>query len=44
MKELGQDWYDASQVNNLFGLSYMKEKHRIKYDSDKEDALISHKN
>ena len=40
MKGLGYARYDLTQVGNIFGFSHLKEKHRIIYDSDKEDAFL----
>jgi hypothetical protein len=36
-------WYDKPAIANIFGLLDLKEKHRITFDSDKEDAFIVHK-
>jgi hypothetical protein len=37
-------WYDKTAIANIFGLSELKKKHRVTYDSEKEDALIVHMN
>jgi hypothetical protein len=35
-------WYDKNAIANIFGLSYLKKKHSITFDSEKEDAFIVH--
>jgi hypothetical protein len=35
-------WYDDTAIANIFGLSDLKKKHRITFDSEKEDAFIVH--
>jgi hypothetical protein len=37
-------WYDKTAIANIFGLSELKKKHRVTYDSEKEDAFIVHMN
>jgi hypothetical protein len=38
----GTVWYDKTAIANIFGLSDLKKKHRITFDSEKEDAFIVH--
>ena len=38
----GTVWYNENAIANIFGLSDLKKKHRITYDSEKEDAFIVH--
>ena len=38
----GTVWYDASVIANIFGLSDLKKKFRITYDSEKRDAFLVH--
>jgi hypothetical protein len=38
----GTVWYDETTIANIFGLSDLKKKHRITFDSEKEDAFIVH--
>jgi hypothetical protein len=38
----GTVWYDEGAIANIFGLSDLKKKHRITFDSEKEDAFIVH--
>jgi hypothetical protein len=38
----GKAYYDEDAIANIFGFSDLKKKHRITYDSDKEDAFIVH--
>mgnify|MGYP002176679840 FL=1 len=38
----GKVYYDKDAIANIFGFSDLKKKHRITYDSDKEDAFIVH--
>jgi hypothetical protein len=33
-------WYDKTAIANIFRLSELKKKHRVTYDSEKEDAFI----
>jgi hypothetical protein len=33
-------WFDKTAIANIFGLSELKKKHRVAYDSEKEDAFI----
>jgi hypothetical protein len=40
----GMVWYDKTAIANIFGLSELKKKHRVTYDSEKEDAFIVHMN
>ena len=40
----GQVWYNEKAIANIFGLSDLKNKHRVTYDSAKEDAFIVHVN
>jgi hypothetical protein len=35
-------WYNKGAIANIFGLSDLKKKHRITFDSEKEDAFIVH--
>jgi hypothetical protein len=37
-------WYNKTAIVNIFGLSELKKKHRVTYDSEKEDAFIVHMN
>jgi hypothetical protein len=37
-------WYDETAIANIFGLSKLKKKHRVTYDSEKEKAFIVHMN
>jgi hypothetical protein len=36
----GKVWYDKTAIANIFGLYKLKKKHRVTYDSEKEDAFI----
>jgi hypothetical protein len=38
----GTVWYDETAKANIFGLLDLKKKHRITFDSEKEDAFIVH--
>ena len=38
----GTVWFDEKAIANIFGLSDLKKKYRVTYDSDKEDAFIVH--
>ncbi len=40
----GKVYYDANAIANIFGFSDLKKKHRITYDSDKEDAFSVYMN
>jgi hypothetical protein len=40
----GTVWYDKTAIANIFGLSELKKKHRVTYDSEKEDAFIVYMN
>jgi hypothetical protein len=40
----GMVWYDETAIANIFGLSELKKKHRVTYDSEEEDAFIVHMN
>jgi hypothetical protein len=40
----GMVWYDETAIANIFGLSKLKKKHRVTYDSEKEEAFIVHMN
>ena len=40
----GQVWYNEKAIANIFGLSDLKKKHRVTYDSEKEDAFLVHEN
>jgi hypothetical protein len=35
-------WYNKTAKANIFGLSDLKKKHKITFDSEKEDAFIVH--
>jgi hypothetical protein len=35
-------WYDETALANIFGLSDLKKKHGITFDSEKEDSFIVH--
>jgi hypothetical protein len=37
-------WYNKTAIVNIFGLSKLKKKYRVTYDSEKEDAFIVHMN
>ena len=43
MPGFGKVYYDEDAVANIFGFSDLKKKHRITYDSEKEDAFLVHK-
>jgi hypothetical protein len=36
----GTVWYDETTIANIFGLSDSKQRHRVTFDSEKEDAFI----
>ena len=38
----GTVWYDDNAIANIFALKDIKKRHRVTYDSDKEDAFIIH--
>jgi hypothetical protein len=38
----GAAWFDETAIANIFGLLDLKKKHRITFDSEKEDAFIVH--
>ena len=38
----GTVWFDPDAIVNIFGLQDLVEKHRITYDSVKEDAFLIH--
>jgi hypothetical protein len=38
----GTVWYDETAIAKMFGLSDLKKKHRITFDSEKEDAFKVH--
>ena len=38
----GTVWYDENAIANIFALRDIKNKHRVTYDSAKEDAFIIH--
>jgi hypothetical protein len=38
----GPVYYDDTQMANIFGFSFLADKHRITYDSRKEDAFLVH--
>jgi hypothetical protein len=40
----GMVWYDKTAIANIFGLSKLKKKHRVTYNSEKEDAFIVYMN
>jgi hypothetical protein len=40
----GTVWYDKTAIASIFGLSKLKKKHRVTYDSEEEDAFIVHMN
>jgi hypothetical protein len=41
----GKVWFDSNQLANVFGVAqHLVDKHRITYDSDKEDAFIVYGN
>jgi hypothetical protein len=40
----GTVWYDKNVIANKFGFSELKKKHRVIYDSEKEDAFIVYMN
>ena len=39
----GEVWYDKRAIANVFSSNNMAQRHRITYDSGKEDAFIVHK-
>ncbi len=40
----GKVYYNKDAIANIFGFLDLKKKHRITYNSDKEDAFIVHMN
>ncbi len=40
--DYGDVWFDEDAIANIFSFKNMKAKHRITYDSDKEDAFLVH--
>jgi hypothetical protein len=38
----GEVWYDEASIANIFSFAELKDKHKITYDSTKEDAFIIH--
>jgi hypothetical protein len=38
----GTVWFDETDIANIFGLLDLKKKHRITFDSEKDDAFIVH--
>lgn len=40
----GTVWFDEEAIANIFGLSDLKKKHRVTYDSEKGDKFIVHMN
>ena len=42
VKGFGTVWYDDNAIANIFALRDIKKRHRVTYDSDKEDAFIIH--
>ena len=38
----GQVWFDNDAIANIFGFADLVDKHRITYDSRKEDAFVVH--
>ena len=38
----GEVWFDYDSIANIFSFAELKDKHRITYDSSKEDAFIVH--
>jgi hypothetical protein len=44
MPGYGTVGYDQTAIANMFGLSKLKKKHRVTYDSEKEDAFKVHMN
>jgi hypothetical protein len=40
----GMVWYNKTAIANIFRLPKLKKKHRVTYDSEKEDAFIVHMN
>jgi hypothetical protein len=35
-------WYDKTAIAKIFGLSDLKKRHRVTFDSEKEDSFILH--
>ncbi|WP_371077836.1 hypothetical protein, partial [Salmonella enterica] len=42
VKGFGDVWYDPDSIANIFSFAELKDKHKITYDSSKEDAFIIH--
>ena len=42
VKGFGEVWHDPNSIANIFSFAELKKKHRITYDSDKEDAFLVH--
>ena len=42
IKNFGTVYVDSTQMANIFGFSHLADKHRITYDSEKEDAFFVH--
>ena len=38
----GRTWYNNDGIANIFSFANMKDKHRVTYDSAKEDAFLIH--
>ena len=38
----GEVWYDSQSIANIFSFAELKDKHKITYDSSKEDAFNIH--
>jgi len=38
----GEVWYDSQSIANIFSFAELKDKHKITYDSSKEDAFHIH--
>ena len=38
----GDVWFDSNSIANIFSFAELKQKHRITYDSTKEDAFLIH--
>jgi hypothetical protein len=38
----GMVWYEETAIANIFGVSDLKKKHRITFNSEKEDTFIVH--
>ena len=42
--DYGEVWFDKDAIANIFSFKNMKDKYRITYDSDKEDAFLVYSN